>query len=102
MIENLKTELPTVEKLRKEQHALIAKAHKLYNFRDTKEWHSLTTAEKVLLDIQLSIMRAYIEILTDRIILIREKESKEVCNCSCECEENNKSKVIKITIEEGE
>lgn len=106
MIEFLKTELPTVEKLRKEQRALIANANKLYNFRGSEEWDSLTIAEKTLIDTQLSIMHTYIETLTNRIILIQEK-LKEACECEelkevCECEENNKPKVIKITIEEGE
>ena len=102
MIEELEIEISIVEKLRKEKQELIVKATKLSNFRGTEEWDKLTTAEKVLLDTQLSVMNTYIEILVNRIILIQEKELKEVCECSCGCEENNKPKVIKITIEEGE
>lgn len=109
MIEELEIETPIVERLRverlrKEQRDLISKATKLSNFRGTEEWDKLTVPEKVLLDTQLSVMNTYIEILTNRIILIKEKELKEVCECehTGECEENNKPKVIKITIEEGE
>lgn len=104
MIEELKIETPIIEKLRKEQRDLISKATKLSNFRGTEEWDKLTVPEKVLLDTQLSVMNTYIEILTNRIILIKEKDLEEVCECehTGECEENNKPKVIKITIEEGE
>ena len=104
MVEELKTETPIVERLRKEKQDLIVKATKLSNFRGTEEWGKLTLAEQVLLDTQLSVMNTYIEILVNRIILIQEKELEEVCECehTGECEENNKPKVIKITIEEGE
>ena len=102
MIEDLKTEAPIVERIRKEKQELIVKATKLSNFRGTEEWDDLTTAEKVLLDTQLSVMNTYIEILVNRIILIQEKNLEEACDCehTGECKENNKPKVIKITIEE--
>lgn len=102
MIEEFIIEKPIVERLRKEQRDLISKATKLSNFRGTEEWDELTTAEKVLLDTQLSVMNTYIEILTNRIILIQEKNLEEACDCehTGECKENNKPKVIKITIEE--
>lgn len=95
MIEELKREAPIIEKLRKEQQELIAKATKLSNFRGTAEWDKLTTAEKVLLDTQLSVMNTYIEILINRIILIQEKEAREHAKKII-------NKAIKINIEKGE
>ena len=87
-------ELTPADRCRKERHELINKLNKATKFRTTEDWNELSLAEKVLLDAQIGVMNSYIEILSSRIILMEDREHTE------KCEENNKPKVIKITIEE--
>lgn len=82
-------------KLRLEKAELIMKLRKLKMFKLSDEWKKLDTHEACLLDVQERIMEAYVEILTDRICLLKQKEWQSL---------NDKSNIksIKITIEGNE
>ena len=67
-------------RLRLERNDLIGKLKKAREFRGTEVWGNLTVAEKCLLDTQIRIMESYIEVLTNRIILLKSRELEELNN----------------------
>lgn len=82
-------------KLREERAELTGKIKRLEKFRGTDEWNELSVNHKQLLDIQLSIMKSYLEVLIGRcldIVSDLPKENNEDKN------EDNKNDSIKIVI----
>ena len=67
-------------RLRLEKNDLIEKLKKAREFRGTETWGNLTVAEKCLLDTQIRIMESYIEVLINRIILLKSRELEELNN----------------------
>ena len=67
-------------RLRLEKNDLIVKLKKAREFRETQTWVDLNVTEKCLLDTQIKIMESYIEVLTNRIILLKSREIEELNN----------------------
>ena len=67
-------------RLRLEKNDLIVKLKKAREFRETQAWVDLDVTEKCLLDTQIKIMESYIEVLTNRIILLKCRELEELNN----------------------
>lgn len=57
-----------INKLKVEQSELIHKMNKLHKFRGSDEYENLSMTQVLLLDVQLSAMKTYLEALTGRII----------------------------------
>lgn len=54
--------------LRRERLELTGKIKRLEEFRGTEDWNKLTLSHKQLLDVQLSVMKSYLEILISRCV----------------------------------
>lgn len=63
-----------LKRLREEQKELITKIKKANSFRASMYWKFLDVKDSCLLDAQIKIMEAYLDVLTDRIILLKNKE----------------------------
>lgn len=63
--------------LRLERNDLSNKISALTKFRETEEWRKLSTAHKSLLDVQLEIMKSYAEVLTARLVDIKDNMTME-------------------------
>lgn len=57
-----------INKLKVEQNELIHKINKLHRFRGSDEYENLSMTQVLLLDVQLSAMKTYLEAVTGRII----------------------------------
>lgn len=82
-------------KLRNERAELTGKIKRLEKFRGTDEWNELSVNHKQLLDIQLSIMKSYLEVLIGRcldLVSNLPKETNEDKN------EDNKDEPVKVVI----
>lgn len=66
-----------INKLKVEQSELIHKMNKLHRFRGSDEWKNLSMTQTLLLDVQLSAMKTYLEALTGRIIDLETNEKSE-------------------------
>ena len=66
-----------LNKLRLERHKLFGEISKIDKFRGTDEWKKLSVNHKELLDLQLGIMKVYMEVLTARIIDLEQEINKE-------------------------
>lgn len=77
-----------LNKLRLERHKLFGEISKIDKFRGTDEWKKLSVNHKELLDLQLGIMKVYMEVLTARIIDLEQEINKE--------EEKTEEPVVKI------
>ena len=67
----------TINKLKVEQSELIHKMNKLSRFRGSDEYKSLSMTQILLLDVQLSAMKTYLEAVTGRIIDLETNEKSE-------------------------
>ena len=56
-----------INKLKVEQSELIHKMNRLSKFRGSDEYKKLSMTQIILLDVQLSAMKTYLEALTGRI-----------------------------------
>ena len=66
-----------INKLKVEQSELIHKMNKLHRFRGSDEWENLSMTQTLLLDVQLSAMKTYLEALTGRIIDLETNDKSE-------------------------
>lgn len=57
-----------INKLKVEQSELIHKMNKLSRFRGSDEYKNLSMTQILLLDVQLSAMKTYLEAISGRII----------------------------------
>ena len=69
-----------IDRMKKERSKLIDNVNKLRKFRTfgNSDFMNTTVAEKCLMDTQIEIMQSYIEVLTNRIILAKEREDNKV------------------------
>lgn len=63
-----------LKRLREEQKELMNKITKAKAFRASMDWECLDVPDACLLDTQIKIMEAYLDVLTNRIILVKSKE----------------------------
>ena len=66
-----------INKLKLEQSELIHKMNKLSRFRKSDEYEKLSMTQILLLDVQLSAMKTYLEALTGRIVDLETNENEE-------------------------
>lgn len=71
-MENMKD---IINRLNNEKFDLVTKIKKARAFRGTDEWKDLSNASKYLLDTQIKIMESYLEVLINRIGLLKEETS---------------------------
>ena len=86
-----------INRMKTERSKLISDAYKLRKFRsfENEDYKNTTFAEKCLIDTQIEIMQSYLEILTNRIILAKEREdNSEENKTSIENKEEEFSKAI--------
>ena len=65
-------------RLRNEKYELQEKLSAAQAFRLSTGYQNLNIAERCLLDTQIGIMQSYVEVLTNRIILLKTKEWDEI------------------------
>lgn len=68
-----------ITRMQAERSKLISDINKLRKFRsfENEDYKNTTFAEKCLIDTQIEIMQSYIEVLTNRIILAKEREDNK-------------------------
>lgn len=66
-----------INKLKVEQSELIHKMNRLSKFRGSDEYENLSMTQILLLDVQLSAMKTYLEALTGRIIDLETNDKSE-------------------------
>lgn len=66
-----------INKLKVEQSELIHKMNRLSKFRGSDEYENLSMTQILLLDVQLSAMKTYLEAITGRIIDLETNDKSE-------------------------
>lgn len=66
-----------INKLKVEQSELIHKMNRLSKFRGSDEYENLSMTQILLLDVQLSAMKTYLEAITGRIIDLQTNDKSE-------------------------